>query len=270
MEIIHHLLDQSYFVIFSLGPIIFKFTRHTWVLLYTFIFLTGAGVYVGWRFSTTPVPAPQGYLMTAFESYVIYVRDEMVYPILGEDEGKPFLSFFLTLFAFLLVANLSGLIPEVKIPWTDFIIFPMATPTSNIWIVSGLALLVLLVGMAVGIKKFGFFGYLRNYVPETVPEYIAIFLLPLEFCLTVVKHMVLVVRLLANMLAGHGILFGVLGLAVFFMESFQSMLLSWPSSLAATLFALFIYALEILTSVVQAYVFTILSVLYIDLQIHRH
>lgn len=270
MEILHHIVDRSYFVIFSVGPLIFKFTRQTWALLYSVLFLSLIGIYVGRLFRTSPVPAPAGFLMTCFEQYVEYVRDNIVYPILGEETGEEFLDFFLTLFAFLLFTNLLGLVPEVSIPGTEIVIYPMATATSNIWIVSSLALLVLLVGMTEGVKRFGFFGYLRNYVPGTVPDFIAVILLPLEFCLTLVRHIILVVRLLANVVAGHGILLGVLGVAVFLMESFQSMLLGWPASFAATLFALFIYLLEILTSVVQAYVFTILSVLYMDLQIHRH
>lgn len=272
-EILHHLQDTEY-LHGELYGIPLYLTNHTlvmWVVSVLLVVLVG---YVGWRFRRRVSPVPRGFVMNVIEAYVIYVRDELVYPIMGKKTGKKWLGFILTLFIFLLGCNLWGLVPDLYVPGSKALVGHKMKisggATGNIWINGGLAVLVLFSGMIFGIKNHGVLGYIKNYVPHGVPLLLFPLLWPIEVFGTLIKHAVLAIRLFANMLAGHGVLFGVIGTAAIFVEMLGNLGVGFMASLAPIALGLLIYMLEILVAIIQAYVFSLLSVIFLDMQVSGH
>jgi F-type H+-transporting ATPase subunit a len=164
-------------------------------------------------------------------------------------EGVRMLPFYLTLFFFILFANLFGLIPF------------MAQPTKNINVTTGLALISFMTTQAMGIKKNGFIGYFKGLVPHGVPIFVLPIMIVVEFIGLFTKPFALLMRLFANITAGSIIVLSLIGL-IFIM--------SWAGVVIAVPFSLFIYLLEIFVSLIQAYIFTMLSAVFINMAMHQH
>lgn len=267
-EILHHLVDETYVTLFTMGGVAFELTKHTVVMWIATVVTFLMVVYVGREYQKRVTAVPRGVLMNAMEASVIYFRDEMVYSIMGEEKGRKYLSLFLTFFLFILVCNLLGLVPTIG--WGHYKLYPSATATGNPNINFALALLVLFIGIGAGIKNHGLIGYFANFIPHGVPLWIAPLMWPIELLGTVIRHLILAVRLMANMLAGHAVLFGILLASVAFVQVIPSPWLGAAASMAPVVLALLIYALEILVALIQAYVFTLLSVIYMDMQVSGH
>jgi F-type H+-transporting ATPase subunit a len=182
------------------------------------------------------------------EMLVLFVRDEIAIANLGEKHGKKFTPLIVTFFFFILTCNLMGEIPL------------FSTPTGNINVTAALAIVTFITGQFYGIKYNGLIKHVKSLVPSGVPVY----LLPLMFVIEIMgllaKHFALIVRLFANMIAGHIVFFAFLGLIFIF----KSILIA-PLSVG---FALFVDLLEILVAFIQSYVFTILSSLFIGMSLH--
>jgi F-type H+-transporting ATPase subunit a len=182
------------------------------------------------------------------ESIVQFIRDEIVVANMGKD-GLKYMPFFLTLFFFILIANLIGLFPF------------LAQPTKNINVTAALAIITFIMTQAAGIKAHGFGGYVKNLVPPGVPTFVLPIMIVVEFIGLFTKPFSLMMRLFANITAGSIIIFSLIGL-IFVME--------YAGSVIAVPFALFIYLMEIFIAFLQAYIFTMLSVLYINMSRHHH
>ena len=193
-----------------------------------------------------PKDVPSG-LANFFEAIVLFLRDEVVIPIMGE-HGKKYLPFLLTIFFFILFCNLLGLIPY------------SATATGNISVTAGLAICSFLVMLGAGIANNGFFGYFKSLVPSGVPPALLIILIPVELISLFVKPFALCVRLFANMTGGHVAILVFLGLIIIMQNE-------WIA-LGAIPFAAAIYLLEIFVGFVQAFVFTLLSTVFIGMAAH--
>jgi F-type H+-transporting ATPase subunit a len=182
------------------------------------------------------------------ETLVVYVRDDIVMPTIGKD-GIKILPFFLTIFFFVLFINMLGLVPY------------SATATGNISVTAALALITFAMILIQGIKKNGFFGYFKGLIPHGIPVALLPIMVVVEFLGLFTKPFALCIRLFANMTAGHVIIISLIGL-IFIFKS----ILAAPISVA---FSLFIYLLEILVSLIQTYIFTMLSALFIGMAIHQ-
>ena len=178
----------------------------------------------------------------ALESVLLFVRDDIVYPIMGPERGRRWLSFFSTLFLFLLVVNFLGLIPAFK------------TATGNINVTSAMALMVFALMIVVGIREIGIGRFFRNFYPEDTALPIGLFVALLEFLGFFIKAIVLSLRIFANMFAGHLAILSFIAL-IFVLSPFFAVV-SIP-------FALFTYLLEVLVALIQALVFTLLSCIFI-------
>ena len=187
-------------------------------------------------------------LANFFEVFIIFVRDEIAEPTLGRGYQK-FLPFLLTLFFFILFGNFLGLIPF------------SATFTSNIAVTATLAILSFLMIQLGGIRQNGFFGYFKGLVPHGIPMWLLPLMIPVEMLGLFTKPFALAIRLFANMIAGHTVILALLGL-IFFMGT----IFIAPVSVA---FAVFIYLLEILVALIQAYIFTMLTSLFIGMAVHQ-
>jgi F-type H+-transporting ATPase subunit a len=205
--------------------------------------------------------APRGRLANMLEAILFFFRDEVARKAIGEKEGDKFVPLLWTIFLFVLGCNLMGMVPWV------------GAPTASFAVTLGLAAVVLGTGIVMGSRKFGLVGYWTNQVPAMdLPWYMAVILKPMLFFLEVggmiIKHGVLGVRLLANMVAGHIVLLGIMMLA-FSVEGALSP--SWwiaaPIALVgSTLFS----CLELFVAFLQAYIFTFLSALFIGAAVHHH
>jgi F-type H+-transporting ATPase subunit a len=193
-----------------------------------------------------PDGVPSGFA-NFFEAIVIFLRDEVVLPIMGED-GKKYLPFLLTIFFFVLFCNLLGLIPYC------------ATATGNISVTAGLAICTFLVMIGSGMANNGFFGFFKSLIPSGVPPLLLIILIPVELISLFVKPFALCVRLFANMVGGHVAILVFLGLIIIMQNE-------WIA-IGAVPFAAAIYLLEIFVGFVQAFVFTLLSTVFIGMAAH--
>ncbi len=191
---------------------------------------------------------PRG-LANALEMVIVFVRDDIVVGAVGE-KGRKLLPYFLTLFFFVLFLNLVGLIPYTS------------TPTGNINVTASLAIVAFFVIQIAGIVNHGFVGYFRGLVPSHIPAFVIPIMVIVELLGLFTKPFALCVRLFANMSAGHIVIFSLLGLIFIFHSVFIA-----PVSIA---FAVFINLLEILIGFIQAYIFTMLTALFVGLAIHQH
>jgi F-type H+-transporting ATPase subunit a len=187
---------------------------------------------------------PRGAGQNLIEMLVLFVRDEIAVKNIGKDEAPRYTPYLLTIFFFILFMNLLGLIPE------------MATATGNLAITAGLALCTFFVTQAASIRAAGFGGYLKHLTGGVHPALWPI-MVPVEILGLFTKPFALTVRLFANMLAGHIVIFFLLGL-IFILGSSAVAGASVP-------FAMAIYFLELFVALVQAYIFTMLSSLFIGM-----
>lgn len=194
---------------------------------------------------------PRG-LANVLEIGVQFVRDEIAIKNLGEKDGKRLAPYLLTLFFFILTCNLLGLVPFG------------ATATGNINVTGALALGTLVLVQAEGIRKHGTFKHFKNMIPGGLPLWlfpVSILIFVLEILgFIVFKPFALMVRLFANMTAGHVAILAFLSIT-FALQNVFAAGLSVP-------FALFVYLLELLVALIQAYVFTMLTSLFIGLSLH--
>ncbi|MBC7853618.1 MAG: F0F1 ATP synthase subunit A [Pirellulaceae bacterium] len=209
---------------------------------------------------------PKGKIWNFLEAFVVFIRDQVAVPSIGHHHAHTYTPYLWTVFFFVLGCNLMGLIPWV------------GAPTGAFAVTSALALLTFGMVVAGGMREFGFFGFFKNIVPHMdLPWYIAIIIVPMlfviEFIGLLVKHAVLAIRLLANMVAGHLVLLGLMAIA-FSIEAVQQFAgnnITWSiaaviSVLACTAFSM----MELFVAFLQAYVFTFLSALFIGSVLHKH
>jgi F-type H+-transporting ATPase subunit a len=233
------------------GCLDMSITKHTVMMWLAALLLIGSVLIFSNRDKSKLVPRGVGANM--FEMLVLFVRDELAIKNIGKEEGPRYVPYLLTAFFFILFMNLLGLFP-----W-------MATGTGNIAVTCALAICTFVLTQVAGIRAAGFGGYLKHLTGGVHPLLWPI-MIPVEILGLFTKPFALTMRLFANMLAGHIIIFFLLGL-IFMMGSAAVGLVAVP-------FAMGIYFLELFVAFVQAYVFTMLSALFIGMSVamghHAH
>lgn len=183
-----------------------------------------------------------------------WIREEMVLPVMGRELGTKFLPYFLSVFFFVLFMNLLGLVPTA------------ATATASIFVTAALALTTFLAMVGCGIVIQGPFAYVKNLVPH-----VPLLLWPLMFVVEVigllVKPFALMIRLFANMSGGHMVVLSFMGL-IFFMGQLWGPAGAWGASPIGAGFAVFIMIIESFVALLQAYIFTQLSILFVNASVH--
>jgi F-type H+-transporting ATPase subunit a len=177
---------------------------------------------------------------------VVFVRDQIVVPYLGPDDGRRLTPYFCSLFFFILAMNLVGLIPG------------MPTATANVSVTGALALLSLGFMILGAMARQGVVGFFKGFAPHGVPLPVLMLLIPIEFLGLFIKAFALTIRLFANELAGHIVVFFLLGLVVIF----------GAAGLPFLVLAVLIYLLEVFVAFLQAYIFTLLSAVFIGQRLH--
>ena len=220
------------------------------VLIYlAAVVITAAIFLVAGRRNAPLVPAGVQHIA---ESGVTFVEESIVMETIGP-EGKKFMPFLTTMFFFILFSNITEVIPGIQFPANS----RMAVPIT-------LAIVVWCIYNVVGIKSQGLGGYLKNSLfPPGVPVFLYVIVTPIELVSTfVVRPFSLAIRLWANMVAGHLLLvtFAVLTTALWGAMP--------PTAIAPFAMLVLMTAFEILVSVLQAFIFTILTAVYIGGSMH--
>jgi F-type H+-transporting ATPase subunit a len=204
--------------------------------------------------------APRG-IMNVVEAFYVYLRDDVALANIGAG-GERFVPYVVTLFFFVLYSNLLGLVPFG------------ATATSNIMVTAALAIISFVVVEVAGFRALGPKGYLGTifYVPRGMhpamkPVMLAI-MTPVELIGKLAKPFALAVRLFANMTAGHFVLLSLLGLILMY-GSFTGAI-GLTAVVGSLALGIFVMLLEIFVALLQAYIFTILTAVFIGLIRQAH
>jgi F-type H+-transporting ATPase subunit a len=196
--------------------------------------------------------APKG-LQSLIEPLICFLRDEVIKPSIGKHYAK-FLPMLLTIFFFIFINNLLGLIPIAPFG---------ANLTGNIAVTMILAVIVFFVVNFSGNKYY----WKHIFMPD-VPVLLWVLLIPIELFGVILKPFVLMLRLFANITAGHIIMLGFFSLIFIFGE--RNVAAGYGTSVLSVAFTLFMSVLELLVAFLQAYVFTLLTSLYIGAATEEH
>lgn len=254
-DLLHHVVDAHYLPLFTVGGVTFFLTKQLLMLWIAAAATAAIGLLAA---------RGRGRVATAVEALVVGLRDEILAPAMGEEKARAHLPFFLTLTSLILTANILGLVPSVPG------LYEGATATGNFSINLGLASIVFLYGVGCSIRYLGPAGYLKQWAPHGVPLLLVPVLWVIEWAGMLIKHAVLAIRLTANMVAGHLVLFAILGMIIIL----KGMIPSPPAHMAVSagpvLLALGIYLLEVLVAFIQTGVFVILSAIFFGMTVVPH
>jgi F-type H+-transporting ATPase subunit a len=203
-----------------------------------------------------------------FEAILVYVRDDVARPVLAEHTDQ-FAPFLWTLFFFILFNNLLGLLPLETVTGFALPHGIGGTATANLYVTGSLALISFIVIQVSGIRANGFANYAKHFLAGA-PPYMAPILIPVEIVGMIVKPVALMIRLFANMVAGHillAVLIGFVAQAYASMGATGGVLVGIPAVLGSVA----IMCLEVFVAFLQAYLFTFLTALFIgQLVVHEH
>lgn len=240
-----------------LQPVKLQFTKFMALELIGAVIVIAA---FGWLASKVKTgAAPKGILWNMLESVLLFIRDEVARPAIGKHDADKYLPFLWTLFFFILMGNLLGMVP-----WAG-------SYTGSFAVTTVLALTTFAVVIGTGMAKMGPVKYWTGQVPHMdLPFVLAILIKPLIFVLEIfgllVKHFVLAVRLMANIFAGHLVLATILA----FIAATATSALYWGVMPASVLGAFALSILELFVAFLQAYIFVFLASLFIGSAAHPH
>jgi F-type H+-transporting ATPase subunit a len=227
---------------------------------------------------------PTGF-MNAIEAVVEFIRDTIVEPNVGKKWVNVWTPLLLTLFLFILAANAIGLVPlfdllalinhTVLHPSEESFVSRVThggvTATGNFNVTAALATITFFAIIIAGARAHGFLGHWKNMVPHGLPLPVVLLLIPIEIMGMFVRPFALTMRLAANMSGGHIAILSILSFVFIFTQMFSSGLAGLSvGALVSLPLAVGISALEIIVVLVQAYVFTLLTAVFIGMAIHAH
>ena len=191
------------------------------------------------------------------ESIVEFLRDDVIEPNLPQKYRVWLTPYLITLFFFILFMNVLGLVPFNK------------TPTSKLAVTGTLATLTLILIIYYGIKEKGVFGYIIGLVPGGTPLAIAPLLWVIEVMSLFSRIFALMIRLFANMTGGHSVIIVLLYMAIFFRHLISN-IAHFGIGIVSAIVVVLISFLELLIAFIQAYIFTILTAMFIGLSVEKH
>ena len=240
--LMHHVLDRPFYGLPSKHLVFFGLAA----LLVVVIARLAIGSYKKGR-----VPSGIGAFV---ESLVLLIRDEMAEKNIGHGDGAKWTPLLCSFFFFILVAALLGLMPL------------SATSTSNLAVTMALATVSFLAQQWAGISKYGVVHHFRSIVPPGLPWPLLPIMIPVEIISMFTKPFALMIRLFANMLAGHMVITTLLLLIPLGAAVSTALGVSMiPVALGISLFIMF---LEVLVAFIQAYIFTLLTSIFIGMYAH--
>lgn len=259
-EEVHEAIQEHKHVYFPLVPaggsviIDFSITRNLVFVMLAALLLTVVSLLLAGRYRKGPgrATAPKGLWQNLMEVLILFVRDEICRPTLGNKTGKYF-PYLLTAFLFILIANLMGLVP-----WG-------VTATSGIAVTAALAMFTFVITQIAGTRDY--WRHILN--PPGVPGFTKVILVPIEIVGMFTKPLALAFRLFGNMVSGHLVIVSLIGLIFIFTYQFGTSM-GIASIFISVPLTIFIYMLKLAVALIQAYVFTILSAVFIGLALEEH
>jgi F-type H+-transporting ATPase subunit a len=241
----------------TIEPLDFKFTKYMFIELVAALLICVSFIALARALKGGAIA--RGRFRNMLEAILFYFRDHVARPAIGGHDADRFVPFLWTIFLFVLTCNLFGMIP-----W-------LGSPTASLATTGALALITFLTVMGASIMKFGLGGSMKSLVPHMdlplaikVPMLLLMF--PIEVLGLLIRHSVLAVRLLANMMGGHVVLAVIVAFIAASAQSAWWYAVAPGSVLGATALSL----LELLVAFLQAYIFTFLSALFIGMALHPH
>ena len=236
-------------------PMDFSITKSVFGMLFVIVLMIIIFRSVASAYKKRKGMAPTG-MQNLFEPFILFIRNEVAIPSIGKKRADAFVPFLLTTFFFIWMCNMLGLIPFIG----GFNI----TGTMSITLV--LAAIVFIITSVNGNKHY--WGHI--FWPPGVPLPIKFILVPIEIMSLFIKPTVLMIRLTANITAGHIIILAFVGLVLLFGQN--SAVAGYSIGVGAVLFMVFMFFIELLVAFLQAYVFTLLAALYFGdaTQEHHH
>ncbi len=220
-------------------------TKNVAAMLMSVLLLLAIALAAARRYQRNPQVAPRGF-WALLELLICYVRDEIAIPNLGPTKQKRFMPYLLSMFFFIWLNNLLGLLPGA------------ANVTGNISITLVLALFTFVLTNLNGSRHY--WGHIFN--TPGVPRWLSPIMVPVELLGLFTKPFSLMIRLFANITAGHIILLSIIGL-IFILQSTWAAVISVP-------FGAFMFLLKLLVAFLQAYIFTLLSAIYLGAAVEEH
>ena len=231
----HHAVNEK--------PLDFSITKNVSFILIVSLIMMWMFSRMAKSYKTKPIPKGIGRFL---EPIIVYVRDDIARPNIGEKHYKRYMSFLLTVFFFVWIINLLGLTPlGVNV-------------TNNIAVTFSLAIMTYLITTFTGNKHY----WKHIFWMPGVPTPMKVILAPIELLGTIIKPFSLMIRLYANITAGHVVLMSIIGLMFIFK--------SWIGSPLSFGLAFTLALLELLVAALQAYIFTMLSALYFGSAVEEH
>lgn len=284
--IIEHVSNSAHPVIHlpRVFGIDFSVTKHVFMLWLVAAIVLVVVTWAVRRYLRQDRLVPSGF-MNGLEAVVEFVRDSIVQPNVGPKWVNTWTPLVLTFFVFILCANAIGLIPIFELlglldrwllhtgedSFLARLLHGGTTATANFNVTAALATITFGSIIAAGSMAHGFFRYWKNLVPPGLAWPIYILLIPIEVMGMFVRPFALTMRLAANMTGGHIAILAILSFVFLFAEMFGRAIAGIGVGLAVSVpLAVAISALEIIVVLVQAYVFTLLTAVFIGMAIHVH
>jgi F-type H+-transporting ATPase subunit a len=239
--LMHHVTDQTWFGFPSKHLALFIITA------VVVLFVTRLAIR-----SYRKGGVPTG-IAALLEGMVLFVRDDIAEKNIGHD-GHKFTSLLCSFFFFILIAALLGLLPF------------SATSTGNLAVTLALATISFAAQQYAGISKYGVGGHFHNMIPPGLPAWLLPIMIPVEILGMFSKPFALMIRLFANMLAGHMVITALLLLIP--LMGAVSPFMGWSMAPVSLGLSLFIMLLEVLVAFIQAYIFTLLTAIFIGMYAH--
>lgn len=236
----HHLPTNS-------RPFDLSITRNVasmWISILLLLIIFGISAK---RYKSNMLSKPRG-AQSLMEPIILFVRDDIAYKMIDRSKADRYLPFLLTMFFFILINNFMGLIP----------FFPGGSNlTGNIALTTALAIFTFLITNFSGSKTY----WKHIFNPPGIPAWVAVLIIPVEIIGIFTKPFALLIRLFANITAGHIIILCLIAL-IFIMKSYYF-------SPVSILLSVFMSTLELLVALLQAFIFTLLTALYIGMALHE-
>jgi F-type H+-transporting ATPase subunit a len=276
-------LDHPLIHLPTIGGIDFSVTKHVFMLWLVAAIVFFVVTTVVRRYIRQERLVPSGF-MNALESVVEFIRDSVARPSVGDKWTMTWTPLLLTLFAFILTANAIGMIPLFELlgllnhsvlhaseeSLLGRLLHGGATATSNFNVTAGLAVVSFFAIIVAGSKAHGALQHWKNLVPHGVSPFLAVALIPIEILGMLVRPFALTMRLAANMTGGHIAILAILSFVFIFAEMAGQFVGMGIGLVFSVPLAVGISALELIVILVQAYVFTLLTAVFIGMAIHTH
>jgi F-type H+-transporting ATPase subunit a len=278
-------LDHPLIHLPSIGGIDLSITKHVLMLWIAAAVVLVVSTVAVRRYVRGGTMVPKGALVGLIEYVIVRIRDEIVAPNVGKKWTDTYAPLIVTFFLFIVTANAIGMIPffdllallnhtVLHLPEEHFVTrltHGGVTPTGNVNVTAALATVSFFAIIVAGVRAHGFFGHWKNLVPHGIHPALWVILIPIEIMGMFVRPFALTMRLAANMTGGHVAVLAVLSMIFIMAESSRNAVVGLGMSLVALPLSVGISVLEAIIVVpVQAFVFTLLTTVFIGMAIHAH